>query len=186
MQHAKSVVYAAFAGAAIAALIWAIPQQSLSKSTRVPEFTHRAAKDWLNSAPLSLESLRGKAVLVEFWTFDCINCRRSIPWMKAVQARFTGQDLQIVAVHTPELAHEKQLKNVVAAVSKLGITYPVMIDLDYSYWNALDNRYWPAFYLIDKRGVLREIAIGELHVGESRARSFEQHIASAVSESVVP
>jgi thiol-disulfide isomerase/thioredoxin len=149
---------------------------------RAPEFTHRNSNDWLNSKPLSLGSLHGKVVLVEFWTYDCINCRRSIPWVKATQARLAGKDFVIVAVHTPELPQEKRLSNVVDAVKRLGISYPVMIDLDYSYWNALNNQYWPAFYLIDRKGAVRDVAIGELHVGERRAMRFEKSIDEALAE----
>lgn len=145
-------------------------------SVQAPSFTHTKPDDWLNSSPLKLADLQGKVVLVEFWTFDCINCKRSIPWMKAAQAKYAGKDFAIVSVHTPELPEEKNRRNIVEAVKKLGITYPVMIDLDFTYWNALENEYWPAFYLIDKTGVVRERVIGELHVGERRAEGFEKRL----------
>jgi thiol-disulfide isomerase/thioredoxin len=167
---------------AMATLLFVIPVKVFSAFPQAPDFTHASAGDWLNSPPLSLATQRGKVVLVEFWTFDCSNCRQSIPWVKAVQARFIGKDFTLVAVHTPELSLEKQRKNVVDAVNRLGITYPVMIDLDYSYWNALQNKYWPAFYLIDKTGAIREVAIGELHIGEPRAVAFEKSLARLLSE----
>jgi thiol-disulfide isomerase/thioredoxin len=165
-----------------ATLLFVVPATVHSAPPQAPDFTHTNPGDWLNSPPLSLASQHGKVVLVEFWTFDSVNCRQSIPWVKVVQMRFAGKDFTLVAVHTPELSFEKQRQNVVDAVNRLGITYPVMIDLDYSYWNALHNQYWPAFYLIDKTGAIREVAIGELHIGEPRAVAFEKSLARLLSE----
>jgi thiol-disulfide isomerase/thioredoxin len=141
-----------------------------------PEFTHVRADEWITSRPLSLSSLRGKTVLVEFWTFDCINCLRSAAWVRKVASEKSGQGLVVVGVHTPELAQERDVSNVRRAVRKLEITYPVMIDGDYSYWTAMGNQYWPAFYLIDADGRLRSTAIGEMHIGESRALQLERMI----------
>ena len=146
------------------------------EAPRAPEFTHRESAAWLNSPPLQLSALRGKVVLVEFWTFDCINCLRSLPWMKSTALAHRGDDLVIVSVHTPELPQEKVPANVAKAVQRLQIPYPVMIDADYSYWNALHNHYWPAFYLIDRDGRIRGGTAGELHVGDARARAFEAQI----------
>jgi thiol-disulfide isomerase/thioredoxin len=141
-----------------------------------PEFTHSRADEWINSKPLALSSLRGKIVLVEFWTFDCINCLRSAAWVKKVASEKSERGLVVVGVHTPELPQERDVSNVRQAVGKLGIKYPVMIDGDYSYWKAMGNQYWPAFYLIDADGKLRSTAIGEMHVGESRALQLERMI----------
>jgi thiol-disulfide isomerase/thioredoxin len=146
------------------------------------EFTHTDESDWLNSRPLSLAALHGKVVLVEFWTFDCINCLRSIPSLQEIQTRFAGKPFQIVSVHTPELAHERQRSNVINSLKRLEITYPVMLDTDFSYWNAVHNRYWPAFYLIDKSGALREIVIGEIRVGDSRTAKLERSIEALLGE----
>ncbi|MEJ1964713.1 MAG: redoxin family protein [Gammaproteobacteria bacterium] len=146
------------------------------RASNAPEFTHVRADEWINSKPLALGSLRGKIVLVEFWTFDCINCLRSAAWIKKVASEKSGQGLVVVGVHTPELPEERDVSNVRRAVGKLGITYPVMIDGDYSYWKAMGNQYWPAFYLIDADGKLRSMAIGEMHVGESRALQLERMI----------
>lgn len=145
-------------------------------ATPAPEFTHGKEADWINSKPLSLEALRGKVVLIEFWAFDCINCRRTVPWLHSMQERFGDKNLVIVGVHTPELARERSLDNVRAAVKEQRITYPVMVDGDYSYWGALDNRYWPAFYVVDKQGRIAAQAIGEMHVGEARSQKFEREI----------
>jgi len=87
-----------------------------------PELPHQAPADWINSAPFTLASLRGSVVLVEFWTFDCYNCRNTLPWLKAVQAEYGPRGLKVVSVHTPELPQERDPENVRAAVKKLGIT----------------------------------------------------------------
>jgi thiol-disulfide isomerase/thioredoxin len=141
-----------------------------------PEFTHASASEWLNSKPLRLKNLRGQVVLIEFWAFECVNCRRTVAWMHDMQKRFGDQGLVIIGVHTPELPQERSAGNVSAAVREQNITYPVMLDADYSYWNALDNRYWPAFYVVDARGKVAAQAIGEMHIGQRRAVEFEQQI----------
>lgn len=138
-----------------------------------PEFTHRAPAEWLNSAPLTLAQLRGKVVLVEFWAFECVNCLNSRAWMEKIAHEQAAAGLVVVAVHTPELPAERSSDNVRAAVARLGIDYPVMIDGDSSYWNALDNRYWPAFYTIGRDGLVHGRAYGELHVGDGTARAVE-------------
>jgi thiol-disulfide isomerase/thioredoxin len=141
-----------------------------------PEFTHASEAEWLNSKPLRLARLRGRVVLVEFWTYDCVNCRRTLPWLKAMHERYAEDGLIIVSVHTPEFDHERDPSKVRAAVRRLGIDYPVMLDNDFSYWKALGNRYWPAFYLIGPTGRIERRAIGELHRGEARADRFEDAI----------
>jgi len=143
---------------------------------KAPEFTHSSQAEWLNSTPLRLSQLRGKVVLIEFWAFECVNCRRTQPWLHAIQQRYADQDLVIVSVHTPELPEERSIANVRSAIAEQRITNPVMVDGDYSYWNALRNQYWPAFYVIDKRGRIAARAIGEMHAGETRAKELEQAI----------
>ncbi|MBV9697627.1 MAG: redoxin family protein [Gammaproteobacteria bacterium] len=155
------------AGAAAAAVARAAP---------APEFTHRAAADWINSAPLTLQSLRGKVVLIEFWAFDCGNCLASRAWLDAVAREKAPAGLVVVAVHTPELPEERTAANVRAAVRRLGITEPVMLDADYSYWRSLGNAYWPAFYLVGRDGNLRGGAIGEMHRGSAPAQRLEAQI----------
>ena len=157
----------------LSALMAACTAQAASKA---PEFTHSSQADWLNSKPLRLSELRGKVVLIEFWAFECVNCRRTQPWLHAIQQRYADKDFVIVSVHTPELPQERSTANVRAAVAEQQITNPVMVDGDYSYWNALKNQYWPAFYLIDKRGRIAARAIGEMHVGQARAAELERAI----------
>jgi thiol-disulfide isomerase/thioredoxin len=155
----------------------------LQAGQKAPEFTHTSASEWLNSEPLRLKDLRGKVVLVEFWAFECVNCRRSVAWLHSIQKQFADRGLVIVGVHTPELPHERATKNVRIAIDAQHITYPVMLDADYSYWNALSNRYWPAFYLIDTEGRIATQAIGEMRVGEDRSRDLERQIARLVTPS---
>ena len=147
----------------------------------LPEFTHATAGDWLNSAPLRAADLRGHPVLIEFWAFDCSNCLATLPWMHAAAARYRSRGLMIVGVHTPELPVERQHDAVRAAVSRLRIDYPVMIDDDYSYWRALDNHYWPAFYFFDAAGALVATHFGELHAGEPQSEAFERLIERSLN-----
>ena len=146
-----------------------------------PEFTHHAAADWLNSPPLTLAQLRGKVVLVEVWAFECVNCLNSRAWVEKVAHEQAAAGLVVVAVHTPELRDERSSDNVRAAVARLAIDYPVMIDGDSSYWNALGNQYWPAFYLIGRDGLIHGRAIGELHVGDGSAGAVEALMAQLLA-----
>lgn len=152
----------------------------------LPEFTHTGSADWINSPPLTAAQLRGKVVLVEFWAFDCINCVRSAPWIKSIASRYARAGLVVIGVHTPELSQEKVADNVRAAAKRLEITYPVMIDADYSFWNAMDNRYWPAFYVIGVNGRVRAQSFGELHIGESSALQLEGIIKQLLQAATDP
>ncbi|MBX3688179.1 thioredoxin family protein [Dokdonella sp.] len=116
---------------------------------------------WLNSPPLGGDALRGKVVLVDFWTYTCINCLRALPHVKAWAEHYRDQGLVVVGVHTPEFDFEKELANVRRAVTDLGITYPVAVDSRYRIWNAFDNHYWPAHYFIDAQGRIRHHHFGE-------------------------
>lgn len=147
-----------------------------------PEFTHTQADEWINSQPLKLEDFSGRVLLVDVWTFDCWNCYRSIPWLKDVEKRLGPKGLALLGVHSPEFAHEKERDKVMAKVKEFGIRHPVMLDNDFSYWNALGNRYWPAFYVIDKEGRLRGTFVGETHVGDRRAKEVENLVARLLSE----
>ena len=116
---------------------------------------------WINTKPLTLAQLRGKVVLVDFWTYSCINCLRTLPHLKAWYAAYHDKGLVIVGVHTPEFAFEHVTSNVQAAVKRLGITYPVLQDNDYRTWDNYANQYWPAEFLIDKQGHVRHTHFGE-------------------------
>ena len=116
---------------------------------------------WLNSDPLRLADLRGKVVMVEFWTFGCINCRHVIPALQTWYSTYADQGLEIIGVHTPEFQYEHDEENVRAALTDLGVTWPVAMDNDYKNWRAYENHYWPAMYLVDKQGRIRFLKIGE-------------------------
>jgi cytochrome c biogenesis protein CcdA/thiol-disulfide isomerase/thioredoxin len=119
------------------------------------------AVQWLNSAPLSAEDLRGKVVLVDFWTYSCINCLRSLPYVKAWAQKYRDKGLVVIGVHAPEFAFERNVDNVKRSVHDLGIDYPVAIDNNYAIWRAFGNQYWPAHYFIDAKGQVRFHHFGE-------------------------
>jgi len=119
------------------------------------------ATGWLNSAPLSPQALRGKVVLVDFWTYSCINCLRTLPWLRAWADKYRDAGLVVLGVHTPEFAFEKQPANVQRAVGELKLGYPIALDSDFAIWRAFDNHYWPAFYLVDAQGRIRHHQFGE-------------------------
>ena len=133
---------------------------------------------WLNSPPLSAQSLRGKVVLIDFWTYSCINCLRTLPYLKAWYERYKDRGLVIIGVHAPEFAFEKDEANVRRAVEELGVRYPVAIDNDYAIWRAFNNEYWPAHYFIDAAGRIR----GH-HFGEGAYEESEQLIRTLLDES---
>jgi len=132
---------------------------------------------WLNSPPLTRESLKGKVVLVDFWTYSCINCLRAIPYVEAWSDKYKDDGLVVIGVHTPEFAFEKDQGNVSKAVQDLKITYPVAIDSNYAIWKAFKNEYWPAHYFIDAQGVIRYH-----HFGEGEYDKSEQVIQQLLKE----
>jgi cytochrome c biogenesis protein CcdA/thiol-disulfide isomerase/thioredoxin len=135
------------------------------------------ATQWFNSTPLSGEMLRGKVVLVDFWTYSCINCLRTLPYLKAWHEKYRDQGLVIIGVHAPEFAFEKDPQNVEKAIHDLGITYPVAMDNQFTIWNAYKNQYWPAHYLIDANGKIRH-----QHFGEGAYQETEQMIQALLKE----
>jgi cytochrome c biogenesis protein CcdA/thiol-disulfide isomerase/thioredoxin len=135
------------------------------------------ATAWLNSPPLTPESLRGKVVLVDFWTYSCINCLRALPYVKAWYEKYKDHGLVVIGVHAPEFAFEKNLSNVRQAVSDLKVTYPVALDNDYAIWQGFNNQYWPAHYFIDSTGQIRSH-----HFGEGDYDGSEQTIRQLLTE----
>jgi thiol-disulfide isomerase/thioredoxin len=116
---------------------------------------------WINSAPLTRESLKGKVVLLEFWTFGCINCYRTLPFMKQWHQTYKDRGVVVLGIHTPEFGYEKDFKNVSNAVRDQNIFYPVALDNDYTTWKNFNNEGWPAIYLIDAQGRIRYHHFGE-------------------------
>jgi len=177
---ALGVVVAALAVAA--RMVVPASAEVLEQPVPAPEFTHAEPREWINSGPLRVSDLRGRVVLVDFWTFDCWNCYRSFPWLKSLEARYEQHAFTVVGVHSPEFDHERARENVVEKVREFDLRHPVMIDNDFSYWKAMRNRYWPTFYLIDKQGRVRARFIGETHEGDRRARAVETAIERLLEE----
>ena len=133
---------------------------------------------WLNSAPLTPADLRGKVVLVEFWTFACENCRHTISHVGGWQARHRGEPFVIIGVHTPELARERNVDALRAEIMRQGITWPVVTDNEERTWDAWHQRYWPVMYLVDKKGIVRYA-----HIGEGSYDETERMINALIAES---
>jgi len=147
----------------------------MPKGVKAPELT--GTQDWINSSPLTIADLKGKVVIVDFWTYSCINCIRTLPYMNTWYQTYKDKGLVIIGVHTPEFAFEKELPNVQKAVKDFGIQYPVVQDNNYSTWQAYDNHYWPAKYIIDKEGNVRYE-----HFGEGNYEETEMIIQDLLNE----
>ncbi|MEO5703442.1 MAG: cytochrome c biogenesis protein/redoxin [Candidatus Limnocylindrales bacterium] len=148
---------------------------SLGQYGQAPEFEGITA--WINTEPLTISGLRGRVVLVHFWTFGCINCQNVQPYVKAWYGRYAAQGFEVIGVHTPELSFEKDIANVREAVIDKGVTFPVAFDPNFRTWNAYANSYWPAMYFIDKAGRIRYA-----HVGEGAYAEQEQVIRQLLAE----
>ena len=140
-----------------------------------PEFA--GTQEWINGGPLAMESLLGKVVLIDFWTYSCINCIRTLPFLKTWDERYADEGLVIIGVHTPEFEFEKVFDNVVEATEDMGVVWPVVQDNDFVVWKSYSNRFWPAKYLIDKEGVIRY-----RHFGEGRYAETEEEIRKLLAE----
>jgi cytochrome c biogenesis protein CcdA/thiol-disulfide isomerase/thioredoxin len=136
------------------------------------------ATEWLNSPPLTADGLRGHVVVIDFWTYSCINCLRALPYVKAWYEKYRDKGLVVIGIHAPEFAFEKDLSNVRREVKQLGVTYPVAVDNDYKLWRAFGNEYWPAHYFVDASGNIRHTHFGEGEYDESE-RVIQQLLAEA-------
>lgn len=184
MKTLPLLLGAALAGATVAAI------DTLAKDRNVPApFAGQAsgtgelrslgsATEWLNSPPLTEAGLRGKVVLVEFWTYTCINWLRVQPYVRAWADKYKDQGLVVIGVHAPEFSFEKNLDNVRRMVKDLNVGYPVAVDNDHSIWRAFDNNYWPALYFVDAKGRVRHHQYGEGEYAESE-RVIQQLLAEA-------
>lgn len=162
-------------------LVLIAPSQARN-NYQLPEFTQTSAKEWLNSKPLTRKDLLGKVTLVDFWTFDCWNCYRSFPWLHGVEKKYKDQGFQIVGIHSPEFEHEKVHANIKAKIKQFKITNAVMVDNDMGFWHKMRNRYWPAYYLVDKKGQVRAKYIGETHKNTAQAKNIEAQIEKLLAE----
>ncbi len=137
----------------------------------------RDLPNWINSPPLTLATLHGKVVLIEFWTYACVNCLRTLPYINKWHAQYQDHGLAVVGIHTPEFAFERDNGNVVKAVRRLGIAFPVAQDNRYATWTAYANQYWPATYLIDRKGRIRY-----KHFGEGQYQETDSAIRQLLAE----
>jgi thiol-disulfide isomerase/thioredoxin len=145
-----------------------------SESSTAPELV---TGSWINSEPLTLKDLRGRVVLIEFWTFGCINCRNTLPFVKSWNDRYRAQGLTVIGVHSPEFDEERVVENLRREVASLGIKYPVVSDNDYQTWNAYNVEAWPTMFLLDKQGRIRW-----KHVGEGAYDETERLIQKLLAE----
>src|ERR1043166_4409686 len=134
-------------------------KEALLSPVRAPEIA--LAGVWLNGTPLSLKDVKGKVVLLDFWTYSCINCLRTLPYIEAWYERYKDQGFVVIGVHSPEFDFEKNEANVEKAVKRFGITWPVVLDNDRQIWNRYSNQYWPAHYLINREGQVVYSHFGE-------------------------
>ncbi|QXH33021.1 thioredoxin family protein [Pseudomonas muyukensis] len=149
----------------------------LARDSYGPMPSLAGARQWLNSPPLQAQALKGKVLLVDFWTYDCVNCRRSLVHVNDWARRYGDQGLVVIGVHTPEYAYEQDIDSLRAQVRQLGIDYPVAVDNDYRIWNAWGNQFWPAHYFVDRQGQVRHV-----HFGEGDYAGQEQVIRALLDE----
>jgi len=154
-----------------------IPSQTLVTETKAPAAPEINGGQWINSEPLTLQSLRGRVVLIEFWTFGCYNCRNTLPTIKSWDAHYREQGLTIIGVHTPETDSESNVDQLRREISVLEIKYPVVTDNDYSVWKAYKVEAWPTLFVLDKQGRVRWT-----HVGEGAYSETEEVIKKLLGE----
>ncbi len=174
---AAAIVSAAFAGGSVMGLSTAA-QAASEPALSAVQLSLLGARQWLNTQPLSAADLRGKVILVNFWTYSCINSLRALPYVRAWAEKYKDRGLVVIGVHTPEFAFEKDIANVRQATASLGVAYPVGTDSDYGIWRAFHNEAWPAFYFIGADGRVRHRMLGEGDYDKSE-RLIQQLLAEA-------
>lgn len=175
MNIKRNLGYLLFSSTAVVLLGAALTATSAKAFDRPAALS--GATQWLNSPPLTMEGLRGKVVMVDFWTYSCSNCLNALPHVKKLAAKYRDKGLVVIGVHTPEFGFEKERRNVEQAIVRLGITFPVVMDNDYNIWNAYHNQYWPAQYLVDAQGVIRY-----QHYGEGAYAEIDQTVQALLNE----
>jgi thiol-disulfide isomerase/thioredoxin len=190
-QFLLAVILAGATGAPVVTLAedGSMVQQITSGAARLPIEgdlpSFGGATGWLNSPPLTAEGLRGKVVLVQFWTYSCINWLRTLPYIRAWADKYKDKGLVVIGVHTPEFPFEKDLDNVRWAAKDMRIDYPIALDSDYAVWRAFENQYWPALYFVDTKGKIRHHRFGEGDYEQSE-RIIQQLLAEAGSGGITP
>ena len=173
-MNSRSVITAAIAVGIFLALSVGVSYGRIDVGGAAPEIT---AERWINSKGLTLKELRGKVVLVEFWTFGCYNCRNVEPHVRAWHEKYAGQGLVVVGIHSPEQSFERDFTKVQKYVQDHGISYPIAVDNDFAIWDRFGNNAWPSLYLIDKRGLVRL-----QHIGEGAYADTETQIQALLRE----
>jgi thiol-disulfide isomerase/thioredoxin len=176
LMKANQLLVAAMLVSAIAAPINALAEEKLPVEGHLPSL--RGATGWLNSRPLDAAGLRGKVVLVDFWTYTCINWLRTVPYVRAWAEKYKDQGLVVIGVHSPEFGFEKDLDNVRRAAKDMRVDYPIAIDSDHAIWRAFRNQAWPALYFVDAQGRIRHH-----HFGEGEYELAETIVQQLLSES---
>src|SRR5919109_1781642 len=146
------------------------PAEIVHLATRDELHSLGRATGWLNSPPLTADGLRGKVVLIDFWTYTCINWIRQLPYVRAWDEKYRDRGLVVIGVHSPEFAFERNLDNVRRAAKDMSVTYPIAIDNEFSIWRAFNNHYWPALYFVDAKGDVRDHHFGEGDYARSERR----------------
>ncbi|MCI0414507.1 redoxin domain-containing protein [bacterium] len=140
------------------------------------------SSDWLEGKPFGWSQLKGKVVLMNVWTFRCWNSYRSLPWVVSLKTKFP--QMELIGIHSPEFDHEKDRNKLRETMASYKVTYPQVLDDDFAYWRQLNNRYWPAFYVVDKQGKIRGKFAGETHPNDSQAKRIEGLIEELMKESL--
>jgi thiol-disulfide isomerase/thioredoxin len=171
-----------FGLAATLMTLWLGRVESAPWPVAAPPFPTADRSRWVGE-PQTWEGLRGRVVLLDVWTFGCINCVRTIPWVRDAVGRYATRGFTVVGIHTPEMESERVRASVEAEVRRRQLDFPHLIDNDHAYWNALDNHYWPALYLVDRCGRIRATAIGEVHAGQESGQRLNAEIEALLKES---
>ena len=172
----------------IIALMFVANGQIYGGLTQKKEPSFNGATGWINTQPLDLTNLRGKVVLIDFWTYTCINWRRTLPYIREWASKYKDQGLVVIGVHTPEFPFEHRLENIRGAVKEMNITYPLVVDNNFGIWNAFQNEYWPALYLIDAKGKIRyqKFGEGDYHESELQLQQLlKENSAKNVSDQTI-
>ena len=146
-----------------------IPSRTVTEQNKAPAAPELSGRVWINSEPLTLNSLHGRVVLIEFWTFACYNCRNTLPTVKKWDAQYRDKGLTVIGVHTPESDLERNEGDLRREIAALGIKYPVVTDNDYATWKAYEVEAWPTLFLLDKQGRVRWMHVGEGYYDETEA-----------------
>jgi thiol-disulfide isomerase/thioredoxin len=162
--------------------LWLGRAESGERPVAAPPFPTPDRSHWIGE-PQTWEALRGRVVLLDVWTFECINCVRTIPWIRDVLGRYGSRGFSVVGVHTPEMESERVRASVEAEVRRHQLAFSHLLDNDHAYWKALGNHYWPALYLVDRCGRIRATAIGEVHAGQQSGQRLEGAVEALLEES---